>query len=133
MQFIANEQDARNLTGRNFYHRVRYPEDYYTDELFINKFERDGDGQYLQYKFMQAYPISINSMPISYESSDLLKCTVSFTYTRYLTTRIKNIAPTVSGSTQNPDGSWNVDLFYNDRVETKTVSNDEYNRKYKPR
>ena len=133
MQYIANEEDARNLTGRNFYYRARYPEDYYTDELYINKFERDLKGQYLQYKFMQAYPISINSMPISYESSDLLKCTVSFTYTRYLTARSQNIQPKVEGSNQNSDGSWNVDLFYGDRVETKTVTNEDYNRNYAPR
>ena len=133
MQYIANEQDTLNLKGRNFYHRVRYPEEYYTDELYINKFERDLAGQYLSYKFMQAYPISINSMPISYESSDLLKCTVSFTFTRYITERGKNIQPTVEGATQNPDGSWNVDLFYGDRVETKTVTNADYNKNYVPR
>lgn len=90
MQYIANEQDAFGLDTREFYHRVRFPEDYYTDNLFINKFERDFDGQYLQYKFMQAYPISLNSIPVSYDSSQLLKVTVSFTYTRYLTKRSNN-------------------------------------------
>jgi hypothetical protein len=37
----------------------------------------------LVYVFKQAYPISMNSIPVSYENSDLLKCTVSFSYTRY--------------------------------------------------
>lgn len=90
MQYIANEQDKFGIDTRNFHYRVRFPEDYYTDNLFINKFERDFAGQYLQYKFMQAYPISINSMPVSYDSSQLMKCTVSFTYTRYLTIRSNN-------------------------------------------
>jgi hypothetical protein len=89
MQYIANEQDARGLRTRSFYHRVRYPDDYTTDELYINKFERDAGSQYLRYQFMQAYPVSINSMPVSYESSDLLKCTVSFSYTRYITERVQ--------------------------------------------
>ena len=40
----------------------------------------------LVYKFMNAYPISIDSMPVSYDSSQLLKCTVSFTYSRYVIT-----------------------------------------------
>lgn len=93
MQYIANEEDANGLDKRQFNYRVRFPEDYYSDELFINKFERDLKGQFLQYKFMQAYPISINSIPVSYESSQLLKVTVSFTYTRYLTKRYNNIAP----------------------------------------
>lgn len=90
MQYIANEQDALGLDKREFNYRVRFPEQYQTDNLFINKFERDFAGQYLQYKFMQAYPISLNSIPVSYDSSQLLKVTVSFTYTRYLTTRSNN-------------------------------------------
>jgi hypothetical protein len=90
MQYIAVEEENRGLEDRNFHYRFRFPEDYQTDNLFINKFERDLAGQYLQYKFMQAYPISINSIPVSYDSSQLLKVTVSFTYTRYLTERSGN-------------------------------------------
>lgn len=93
MQYIANEEDALGLDTRQFNYRFRFPEDYQTDNLFINKFERDLAGQYLQYKFMQAYPISINSIPVSYDSSQLLKVTVSFTYTRYLTKRSGNTVP----------------------------------------
>lgn len=93
MQYIANEQDALGLDTRQFNYRVRFPEQYQTDNLFINKFERDFAGQYLQYKFMQAYPISLNSIPVSYDSSELLKCTVSFTFTRYLTKRSDNEFP----------------------------------------
>ena len=37
----------------------------------------------LTYKFVNAYPIAISSMPVSYDSSSVLKCTVSFTYIRY--------------------------------------------------
>jgi hypothetical protein len=93
MQYIVNEQDALGLDTRQFYYRIRFPEQYQTDNLFINKFERDFKGQYLQYKFMQAYPISLNSIPVSYDSSQLLKVTVSFTYTRYLTKRSNNELP----------------------------------------
>ena len=37
----------------------------------------------LTYQFVNAYPISISSMPVSYEASSVLRCTVSFTYIRY--------------------------------------------------
>ena len=90
MQYIAVEEENSGLDTRQFNYRFRFPEQYQTDNLFINKFERDLAGQYLQYKFMQAYPISINSIPVSYDSSQLLKVTVSFTYTRYLTERSGN-------------------------------------------
>lgn len=83
----VNRESGINRT--NYVYNVRYPKEYQS-EIYINKFEKDYDDRYIQYKFLQAYPISINSMPVSYESSQLLKCTVSFTYTRYIPTRVEN-------------------------------------------
>ena len=45
-------------------------------------------GSRLEYEFFDAFPIAISSMPISYESSQLLKCTVTFSYTRYIINEI---------------------------------------------
>ena len=45
--------------------------------------ERDYD-QKLEYEFINAFPISITSMPVSYEASSLLKCSVSLSYIRYI-------------------------------------------------
>ena len=71
----------------NYFYRVRYPEgsNGYTsaDGLTVTKFERDYR-QNLEYKFIRSFPISINSMPVSYDSSSLLKCTVSMSYIRYV-------------------------------------------------
>lgn len=87
----------------NYFYRVRFPDTPgtgYRNEIFIQKFERDYLGNYLQYTFVRAYPISIASMPVSYESSQLLKCTVSFTYNRYL---INNLGYENGGeSSQSP-------------------------------
>jgi len=84
MSYIANEQFAEGVESKSYNYRMNYPEDYQSSALYLNKFERDYVGNYLEYRFLQAYPISIASMPVSYDSSQLLKCTVSFTYTRYL-------------------------------------------------
>lgn len=81
--FIVDEQYARGIEEESYFYRVNYPNTYRT-EIYLNKFERDYQGRYTRYRFLQAYPISINSMPVSYDSSSLLKCTVSFTYTRYI-------------------------------------------------
>lgn len=87
MKYISNESLAGRDAGPvglrqpNYFYTVRYPEEYQT-EFSITKFERDNKTR-LKYNFLKAYPISISSMPISYDSSSLLKCTVSFTYTRY--------------------------------------------------
>lgn len=96
---LSNEQVSGRIPqiNRTYHYRVNFPHDYMTDNLFITKFERDyGDpaidrrnqiNRPLTYQFINAYPISINSMPVSYESSQLLKCTVSFTYSRYILSR----------------------------------------------
>lgn len=82
---------------KTYNYRVNYPKNYYADALYISKFEKDyGDTRIdpgnqinrpLTYKFINAYPISVASMPVSYDSSSLLKCTVSFTYSRYVLSR----------------------------------------------
>ena len=84
LSFIANEQYATGVDSETFNYRMNYPENYIASEIYINKFEKDYAGKSLSYRFINAYPISIISMPVSYDSSSLLKCTVSFTYIRYV-------------------------------------------------
>ena len=48
-----------------------------------NKVKMQTGRNNLTYQFVNAYPISISSMPVAYDSSSVLKCTVSFTYVRY--------------------------------------------------
>jgi hypothetical protein len=95
MKFIVDESvEKQNDKGvgskdSNYFYRVRYPKDYMCQSgLKVTKFERTGNGKSytgstLIYNFVNAFPISVFSMPVSYESSSLLKCTVSFSYIRY--------------------------------------------------
>jgi len=83
ISYIVGEDNATAQLGRTYNYRVNFPEFYKTDYLYITKTEKDYKGRVLRYKFINAFPISINSMPVSYDSSQLLKCTVSFTYSRY--------------------------------------------------
>ena len=83
---VNGNEDKDNLINPNYYHTALYPDDYRKD-ICITKFERsyDIDGSNIKYTFVKAFPISISSMPVSYDSSNLLKCTVGFTYLRYFT------------------------------------------------
>ena len=94
ISYVVGENNLRVQEDRYYNYRVNFPKGngkkgsgYQTDNLYITKFERDYAGKNLSYKFINAYPISINSMPVSYDSSQLLKCTVSFTYSRYVISR----------------------------------------------
>tara|TARA_R100000008_G_scaffold1936_2_gene1570 strand:- start:734 stop:1555 length:822 start_codon:yes stop_codon:yes gene_type:complete len=88
MQYIGNEK--RDNHSEEFYYRMRFPQ-MYKGSLEITKFEKNIEERFrrvnpLTYTFINAYPISIASMPVTYDASSLLKCTVSFTYSRYSTT-----------------------------------------------
>jgi len=45
-------------------------------------------GPRVNYQFIQAFPISIDPMPVSYENTTVLKCNVNFTYLRYIRERL---------------------------------------------
>jgi hypothetical protein len=94
------------IINREYNYRVNFPNKYKTENLYITKFERDytraEKGIPLTYKFINAYPISINSMPVSYDSSQLLKCTVSFTYSRYVLSRSKEQYEKVTNNNKPP-------------------------------
>jgi hypothetical protein len=91
MSYIVGESEISVQQQRNYSYRVNFPNDYKTDNLYITKFEKDYLGRQLTYQFINAYPISVTSMPVSYDASQLLKCTVSFTYSRYVITRPKTL------------------------------------------
>ena len=89
IKFIVNE-DASNpdLDSRNYNYRVNFPNEYKSD-IYIKKFEKDYRGDTLEYKFLNAYPVSINTMPLSYDASQLLVCTVNFNFSRYVVNTLK--------------------------------------------
>lgn len=103
--YAVNEQYGENgkkIVSSSYNYRVNYPDNYYAKSLTVTKFERDydlssiknvGTKSSLEYNFIKAFPININSMPVSYDSSQLLKCTVSFTYSRYWIQQLINDTP----------------------------------------
>ena len=105
-------------TSPSYHYRMRYPDGiggsggYRVDGVKIIKFERDHK-QSLTYTFVKAYPIAFNSMPVSYDASNLLKCTVSMSYIRYFigdTSGEPTETPDITPSTQNPPQNFIGDL-----------------------
>jgi hypothetical protein len=71
---------------------MRYPKDYMADQgLVVRKFEKDHQN-ILEYEFVNSFPLAINSMPVSYDTSSLLKCTVSMSYIRYYVKNLNKMA-----------------------------------------
>lgn len=95
IEFIVGDSRTDYLR-ENAFHRVNYP-NMYRSTMHIVKFEKDhhtveraplpaklAAKQTIDYTFVGAFPLSVTSMPISYNQSDLLKCTVSFSFIRYV-------------------------------------------------
>ena len=84
LKFIMNE--GTGIESENYSYKVKYPEDY-KGTLEITKFEKNLQQNKsvipLTYKFVNIFPVAITSIPVSYEASSLLKCSVSMNYTRY--------------------------------------------------
>ena len=97
--YIVNEQ---NSSAENYFYRVNFPKQYQTT-IYINKFEKDYKQPSLIYGFLNAYPVSIDSMPVSYEGVNTLKCTVNFNFSRYITgaTALKRASYPVTGATDS--------------------------------
>ena len=84
----AATEGENKLENSDYHYRMKYPNDYIADQgLTITKFEKDHQNP-LTYEFIRSYPLSITSMPVSYDGSSLLKCSVSMTYVRYV---VKNL------------------------------------------
>ena len=89
-----NAQSMKKLKLQNYFYRMSYPDDYMIDGLLIKKFEKGEKfisvtparevSQELTYEFIRSYPTAINSMPVTYGEADVLKCTVTYSYIRYI-------------------------------------------------
>ena len=88
MNFIAGTSTSENVASQKYSYRVKFPSEYQNgSSLEITKFEKNLDSRRkvkpLTYKFVNCFPLAINTMPVSYDASNLLKCTVGMAYTRY--------------------------------------------------
>ena len=92
MRYVTGEEgsdrddgERRSYKNPSYNYRIRYPDGdggYRCDGLTISKFERSHKSQ-IRYTFLKSFPIAVSSMPVSYDVSNLLKCTVTMSYVRY--------------------------------------------------
>lgn len=104
----------------NAYTKLSYP-DTYKEILHVTKFEKDFGKKATSYKnsalrqttgtltyeFVNVWPINMQSMPVRYGDSDVLRCSVQFAYDRY--------------HTQFVDGTGSVNPFPNPEPEVKAA------------
>jgi len=94
-EFIASgsNKDGVDPRERAYYYRMMYPSEYKVQTMKILKFNKDHFRD-VQYTFLNAFPINVTSMPVSYGNAQLLECTVTFSYDRYFFGDISSLQPT---------------------------------------
>ena len=105
MDYISGINDTRTYEDPYVGYRMSYPKSY-KNNIYLTKFEKDHFTRdfstsgststrtartTLDYTFVQAFPLALTSIPVSYEASDVLKCSVSFNFIRYVQKRKKSV------------------------------------------
>ena len=102
MNYITNT-DNGDIMKENYSYRMKFPNTY-KGPLEITKFEKNMQSKKkvkpLTYKFVNCFPLAISSMPVTYDASDLLKCNVSFAYSRYYIDESTRVSEFVNPSAQ---------------------------------
>ena len=98
MDYITGIDNKRIYKDPYASYRMSYPTTYKRN-IFLTKFEKDNfvrdfsttiggsdstSRTVLDYTFVQAFPLSLTAIPVSYEDSQVLKCSVSFNFIRYV-------------------------------------------------
>ena len=113
IDYVSNMSDKRSMKSPYVNYRMNYPSTYKTN-IFLTKFEKDVVGSYLHYTFVDAFPINVASIPVSYEGSNLLQCSVSMSYIRY----VRENNTQTSSQTQQIGSQLNSQLGINDLAGT---------------
>jgi len=89
IEFISNASGI-NPTNPGYFYRVRYPISYKSNSTKIVKFNRDFKTE-LQYNFIGLFPKDLISVQVSYDESQTLIASASFSYERYVCGSVTSI------------------------------------------
>ena len=82
MDFISSG-GSQKQSSDSYYRRMQYPSAYKCDGLTITKFDRNINSS-ITHQFKNAFPKSMQAIPVKYGDAEVLKVTVAFAYDRYI-------------------------------------------------
>ena len=84
MEYISSGANSSTLADdRAYFRRMRYPDSYKCDTMYINKFEKNFK-KTMRYRFVNVFPKAMSAVPVAYGPADILKVNVSFNFDRYI-------------------------------------------------
>ena len=129
MEYISGAS-PKDPSGDAYYFRMQYPDDYKSNDTRIVKFEKNHH-QFLEYRFIGLFPLSLNSTKVSYQSSTVLKATASFSYDRYICGESSSLARALGLDLNNKSGSngsgtgaynYNNDKYLNQIIQSNSLA-----------
>ena len=90
MEFITGGNQV-DPGGDTYYFQLNYPYEYKANDTRIVKFEKN-HFQFIEYRFIGLFPLSLNSTRVQYGNSQVLKATASFSYDRYVAGETSSLA-----------------------------------------
>ena len=82
IEFMASGS-GEDQSKDGYYIRMMYPEEYKSNQTKIIKFDRDYNAE-LEYTFYGLFPRGLNDISVSYEQTDILRASVTFSIDRYI-------------------------------------------------
>ena len=84
MEYISSGANTSTLQDdRAYFRRMRYPDSYKCDTMYINKFEKNFK-KTMRYRFVNVFPKAMSAVPVAYGPADILKVNVSCNFDRYI-------------------------------------------------
>ena len=90
MEFISSGSIA-DPSSDTYHFKMKYPDEYKSNDTRVVKFERN-HSQFLEYRFIGMFPLSLNSTRVSYQNSTVLKATATFSFDRYVCGETSSLA-----------------------------------------
>jgi len=124
MDYITGVDSKRAYEDPYISYRMAYPKSY-KNNIYLTKFEKDqftrdysaskgassiSPRTTLDYTFVNAFPLSLTAIPVSYEEGAVLKCSVSFNFVRYVQQRKQSI---ITSSLDNIETGATRDMIVN--------------------
>ena len=90
MEYVTGG-NTTDVSADTYYFQLNYPDEYKSNDTRVVKFEKNYS-QFIEYRFVGLFPLSLNSTRIQYGTSQVLKATASFSYDRYIAGESSSLA-----------------------------------------
>ena len=82
MEYVTGG-NTTDVSADTYFFQLNYPDEYKSNDTRVVKFEKNYS-QFMEYRFVGLFPLSLNSTRVQYGTSQVLKATASFSYDRYI-------------------------------------------------